>query len=344
MLLVVFVSFLGTKGINIFSKKGRSFQRGLGIFVLVFTTLYIGLRPINGVFIDMMTYSRMFQKYAVGLPITSETDIFFHIFTKFCAQIMTANMYFLLCACIYILPLYLVSTKWFNKDWFFAFLLMITAFTFWNYGTNGIRNGMAGSLFLLGVSRKKMVFQILIIFLAINFHKTMLLPALAFAFSYIVNKPKLFIIIWGLCIPLSLVSGGVFENLIANIGLGDDRLSYLTDEVDTSSFSSVGFRWDFILYSGTAIFAGWYYIIKKKYKDKLYYQLFTTYLLTNAFWILVIRANFSNRFAYLSWFMMGFIIIYPLLKKRIIPNQQRVIGLIVVAYFAFTFLMNVILK
>jgi surface polysaccharide O-acyltransferase-like enzyme len=63
----------------------------------------------------------------------------------------------------------------------------------------------------------------------------------------------------------------------------------------------------------------------------------------NAFWILVIRANFSNRFAYLSWFMMALVIIYPLLKKEMIKNQYKVLAKVMLIYFAFTFLMNVIL-
>jgi hypothetical protein len=63
----------------------------------------------------------------------------------------------------------------------------------------------------------------------------------------------------------------------------------------------------------------------------------------NAFWILVIRANFSNRFAYLSWFMMALVIIYPFLKSQLMPNQNKVLARVILFYFAFTFLMNVIL-
>lgn len=322
----------------------RSFESLTGWVLLTFVIFYIGLRPVSGTFIDMTTYAHIFDSFKEGRQIPDDGDFFFYLYTYWAAKIMTVEMYFLLCAMIYIIPLYIVSKTWFKKEWFFGFLFMVAAFSFWAYGTNGIRNGMAGSLFLLGISRKKLLFQLLIIIVAINMHKTMLLPALAFGVSFFVNKPQIMIIIWLICIPASLIAGGLFENFIANIGLGDDRLSYLTDEVNSSSFSSVGFRWDFLVYSGSAIFAGWYFIIKKNFQDKIYFQLFTTYVLTNAFWILVIRANFSNRFAYLSWFMIGFIVIYPLLKKRILLHQTQLIGLILVIYFAFTFLMNVILK
>lgn len=344
MLLIVLITFLWSQTSSLFSKEGWAFQRGMGVFVLVFTLLYIGFRPINGVFLDMMTYDRMFDRYAAGEAVTTENDLFFHYFTKYASQIMSADFYFFICAAIYIIPLFLVSKKWFKANWFLGFLFMVTAFSFWNFATNGIRNGMAGSIFLLGISQKKRIGQILIIFLAINFHKTMLLPAMAFAASFFINKPKLMILIWITCIPLSLAAGGVFENLIAGIGLGDDRLSYLTEDVESSRFSGTGFRWDFLLYSATAVAAGWYFIIKKKYQDPIYLQLFTTYVLTNAFWILIIRANFSNRFAYLSWFMLGFVIIYPFLKKKMVKKQQKLIGVILLIYFSFTFLLNVILK
>lgn len=51
----------------------------------------------------------------------------------------------------------------------------------------------------------------------------------------------------------------------------------------------------------------------------------------------------DNRFAYLSWFMLGLIIVYPLLRRKIIVNQHKKIGLILLIYFGFTFLMNVVL-
>src|SRR5690606_39264861 len=84
-----------------------------------------------------------------------------------------------------------------------------------------------------------------------------------------------------------------------------------------------GFRWDFLLYSGLGTFAGWYFIVKRKYEDQFYQWLFHAFLFANAVWILVIRANFSNRFAYLSWFMLGIVIIYPMLKMKFFHDQNR---------------------
>jgi hypothetical protein len=319
------------------------YNNNFGICISVFVLLYIGLRPIHGVFLDMTTYNRAFLRYAKGAMIVSANDLFFHVFTKFLSSFVSASTYFFICATLYVVPLYVVCKKWFHTYWLYGFLFLVCAFSFWAYGTNGIRNGIAGSLFLLGVSREKRLWQVIWFILAIGFHKTMLLPIAGFVLANFYNQPKKMIVFWVLSIPASLVAGGVFETFFGSLGF-DDRLEYLAeDDIDSDKFSSIGFRWDFVAYSAAAIYAGWYYIVKKGYRDKVYFWLFNTYVFANAFWILVIRANFSNRFAYLSWFMIGLVIIYPLLKQKIISSQHKKIGLILLAYFAFTFLMNVIL-
>jgi hypothetical protein len=344
ILCVILFTLMHTRAVSLDSSFNLSYLKRAGLFTFLFVLLYMGLRPINGVFVDMTTYNNIFVRYSTGGDINSNKDLFFHIFTKFLSKIINAKTYFFICACLYVIPLFIVCKKWFQNYWFYGFLFLISAFSFWAYGTNGIRNGIAGSLFLLAVSREKRIWQILWLILAINFHKTMLLPTLGFLLANFYNQPKKMMIFWILCIPLSLLGGGYFETFFSTIGIDDERLSYLTEVVSSDKFSNTGFRWDFLLYSSTGVFAGWYYIVKVKYKDKIYFWLFNTYLFANAFWILVIRANFSNRFAYLSWFMIGLVIIYPLLRMKIISNQHKHIGIILIAYFAFTFLMNIILK
>lgn len=342
MLFVVLLTFLNSQNLKLDSGANYSFMNFMGWSYFLFVLFYMGLRPISGAYFgDMSTYRTIFNNYSTGAPITTSKDITFHVFTKFCAQIMSVHSYFLLCAALYMFPLLIASKKWFQDYWYFGIMFFITAFSFWAYGTNGIRNGIAGSFFLLAISRDKRIWQALWMLLAIQFHKSMLLPVGAFLLANFYNNPKRLIIFWLLCIPLSLVGGGAFESFFGGLGFDDERLGYLTKEADASQFASTGFRWDFLLYSSSAVFAGWYYIIKRKFDDKIYFWIFNTYIISNAFWILVIRANFSNRFAYLSWFMIGLVIIYPLLKKFIIPKQYKIIGIIFLAHFAFTFLMNI---
>ena len=340
MLFIVSLTFLHTQSLQLDSDSNFRYMRTMGWIYFVFLLFYMGLRPVSGAYFgDMSTYRTYFNNYANGAPITTSKDIFFHVFTKICSQIMSLHTYFLFCAGLYLVPLLILSKKWFEDYWFYGFMFLVTAFSFWGYGTNGIRNGMASSFFLLAISREKRLFQAVLIIIALGFHKSMLLPTAAFIFANFYNNPKRIIIFWILCIPSSLIAGGFFENFFGNLGFDDDRMEYLTQEADATAFASTGFRWDFLLYSATAVFAGWYYIVKRKYKDKIYFWLFNTYVLSNAFWILVIRANYSNRFAYLSWFMIGLVIIYPLLKSFVLPKQYKKIGLIFLLYFTFTFFM-----
>lgn len=340
MLVLVLLTFLHSQSQPIDSNLNFRFMKVMGWIYFLWLLFFIGLRPISGAyFIDMGTYNQIFKYYAGGGQIISSNDIVFHFFTKFSSQIMTANSYFFVCAALYIIPLFIVCRKWFKDYWFYGFMFLVSAFSFWAYGTNGIRNGIAGSLFLLAISREKRRSQAIWMLLAIGFHKSMLLPVAAFILSNFYNKPKYVIFFWFMCIPLSLAAGGFFESFFGTLGVGDERLEYLTKGADATQFENTGFRWDFLLYSATAVFAGWYYIVKRKFNDKIYFWLFNTYVISNAFWILVIRANFSNRFAYLSWFMIGLVIIYPLLKQFIMPKQYKKIGLIFLIYFSFTFFM-----
>ena len=115
----------------------------------------------------------------------------------------------------------------------------------------------------------------------------------------------------------------------------DSRTSYLNNMQNTSY--QVGFRVDFIIYSLTPIIIGYYFIFKKKFRDNFYTLLYNSYILTNIFWILVIRANYTYRFAYLSWFMMPFIMVYPLLKQKLSLKENVWLGSILLGETAFGF-------
>ncbi|MEN5434783.1 EpsG family protein [Sphingobacterium faecium] len=343
-LVTVLVLYLNTLKFPVLGQRYLTTVQALSYPFFFLVLLYMGFRPLSGVFTDMTTYGNIFVRYQNGQSIEGKDDFLFHLFVKTIATIGNLDIFFFLCAVVYCVPIYFACVNFFKKNWFYGFIILATSFSFWAYGTNGIRNGMAGSLFLLGLSQKTKFKQAFWIIIAINIHFSMILPALAFFASKFDIPNKLYFRVWILSIVLSLVGGGFWETFFAGIGFGDDRLSYLTEDSYNDKFSNTGFRWDFLIYSASAVFAGWYYIVKLKFNDRVYLSLLGTYLLTNAFWILVIRASFSNRFAYLSWFMMGLIIIYPLLKSKMLVSQNRVIGIILISYFAFTFFMNVILK
>ena len=91
------------------------------------------------------------------------------------------------------------------------------------------------------------------------------------------------------------------------------------------------------------ILLGYYVVIKRGISDKVYLILLNTYTISNAFWVMIIRANFSNRFAYLSWFMLPIVLAYPLFKFDIWGDSQgKRASQIMLAHVGFTWFMAVV--
>ncbi len=343
ILLMTFVAFFHTLVLTGYETKAFAYNNIASKVILLLMLCYVGLRPISGrYFADMATYAQTFYQFKNGMPINPEGDVGFEIFLKFCSQIMSVEFFFLVCATIYILPLYLASKRWFPNYYIFSFILLLGSFSFWPYGTNGIRNGMATSLFVLGLSYvyKNNVKMILFLLLSVVFHKSMMLPISALIATFFLKDTSKYFIFWILSIFISLTMGSVIIQLFASLGFGDDRLTaYLSGQASAGKFSSTGFRYDFLVYSAAPLGLAYFYVIKKGFQDKIYQHILHTYIVCNAFWIMVIRANFSNRFAYLSWFLMAFVVGYPLFKALFWKDQFKKIGIVLLVYYGFTYFM-----
>ena len=155
--------------------------------------------------------------------------------------------------------------------------------------------------------------------------------------AYLIKKPKHSILIWLFAIAVSLFLGGYASNLFASLGFDDRLSSYVNGNQDAEfmrdTFSHAGFRWDFLIFSAVPIIWGWWIITKKGFNDNAYNIIFNTYVLANSFWVLVIRAAFSNRFAALSWFLYFLVLIYPLLKHNIYPKQGVTLAIMLIGLF-----------
>lgn len=329
---------------DLFDSATKTFSTGMGFFLLVFIGLYMGSRPISGRFFgDMGTYASFYKKLQNGETLIIEKEYVFNYFLLACTKIMSVRWFFFVCAALYIIPLYLFSKKYGSSYWYFTFFIFVGSYMFWPYGTNGIRNGLATSLFVLALcfyERKIIMYSLMV--LCLGTHSSMVIPVSAFFVTGIYKNPKIYLYIWLAAIPLSLIGGNFWETFFGSLGFGDDTRAtdYLTKgNVNNDQFSSTGFRWDFVFYSSFAVFAGYYYIFKKNITDKFYIHLWGIYMIANAFWILVIRANFSNRFAYLSWFLMAPVIAYPLLRYKLFPKQYRFVGVVICIYYLFTYIM-----
>lgn len=346
LLIITLVVYLKTQVYELTNKENLRGNNFLGIFLLIIVVFYAGLRPISFAFGDMGIYARLYEDFQENNFIEIRGDFLFYFFIKACSKIMSPEIFFLICMFIYTYPLYLVSKRLFKEYWFYAFFMLIVSVSFWSYGTNGIRNGLATSIFLLAITQKNKKILLLLLIATVNIHQSLVIVVVIYLITTYFKNTKFIFIFWLLSIPLSLILGGVLETFFLSAGFdGGDKLEgYLSvNEEYQESFSKTGFRWDFLIYSSTGVLAGLYFIFKKQLEDTFYTHLFNLFLLTNAVWIIVIRANFSNRFAYLSWFMLGIVIIYPLLKYKFFQNQNKIIGNIILFYFSITYLLNFIL-
>jgi hypothetical protein len=339
LLIVIFTVFSFYSG----DLRNKNYSRAALIFAF-FLLLFIGLRPIDvpGVgkyFGDSINYLLTFNYIANGGNVESWSDPVFGFLTEFCAHNLSAETYFFILAALYIIPLYSACRRINGNRTFILLLGIVSSMLFLSGGVNGIRAGIGTSFVLLAFSYRdrKGLLAILFIF-ALGFHKSMFLPILAFLICSFYSNYKVYIFIWFISIGLSLAFGGFWENFFASFTIGDERFTnYLTTQVDASLFKYTGFRWDFLFYSFIPVMAGVYYITKLEYKNSNYIHLFNTYLIANSFWILVIRASYSNRFAALSWFLLPLILLVPLIEDNIFYNKPGTISIFLLLIFAFTY-------
>lgn len=234
-----------------------------------------------------------------------------------------------------------------GKEWT-AMLFFVYAFTFMGGAVNGLRIGLASAIILLAIvlldkERFWKVIAVLLMIFAISLHKSASLPVSAILIAWLCRLPiHVGLIVWVVSIPVSLLTGNAFAEWFASFDIDDRMTNYVygqQEEELMAFFSHTGFRWDFLLYSMAPVVFVVYLMFVRNFKDRLLGIIANGYLIANAFWILVIRASYSNRFASLSWFLFPLLLAYPLLRFKIWEDQDRKVGWILLAYASFTFLM-----
>lgn len=321
-----------------------------GIWALsIVAVIFIGTRPISGAFVDMTTYTSSFLMATDKGKVAFEEDPFFSLLIKVNADYFSIEAFFFLCAVLYVMPL-AFATRRHHGTWGFAALLaFVGAFSFFSYGVNGIRHGMAASLAVLAIAfYDRKIFFVLIGLLAIGTHKSMLLPLGLFALTHFVKIPYLYAVLWTLCLIVNLAVG---ESATAAIGT---LLPINETDLRAQGYFGIqgndkgGFRLDFILYSIVPVLISHFLADPRAREEIFYRRLLSTYLAANAFWLLVMYAAYSNRFAYISWFILPWVIMTPHLPKRDslrpsngYPRSPALIGAAIVAHFSFTYVMFV---
>ena len=312
--------------------------------LFLYAVLAIGLIPVTLKWTggDRANYAVKFLSFVHNAPFEAwgGKDIGFSLWMLFLTPLRGPLYFFLVTAFAYV-GMYLLAARRISKQYMFLmFLMILSTFQFYNYGTNTLRAGLAVACLMWAFTyyqEPKKMYVLMAVSLSIHF--SMIIPIAAAIVSKYYNKPRFFFYFWCFCVLLSAVSGTFFQNLFLNLGIIEEtRTSYFN--VTEKVVYKTGFRVDFIIYSCVPIVLGALYRIKKGFRDKFYEFIYGTYIIANAFWLLVIRMNFTDRVAYLSWFLYPILLLYPIFKKPdMFKNSGMTYSVTVILYELFMLVM-----
>lgn len=295
----------------------------LNYLLMAIVVIYFINEPIE-VYSDKWNYKNIFEAILDNnANKLMNTESGFYVYNKIITSITNSStVYFFICALLYISGyLYFINKTFFDTYRSLVFALMIASLGFYGYGTNTIRQGLALSVFMFFFMEKKITVKLIIgSILAIMLHKSLLFVVAINFFVIKYNRKDNFIFVWVFLLLATIALGETFTDVFGGFLIdSDSRMnSYLTDEFENYE---TGFKINFLVYSLLPILFGWF-IKKRGFQDIFFDKILSIYILINAFWLLVIRLPFTDRFAYLSWFLIPFIIIYPFSKQKIFNNQN----------------------
>lgn len=325
-------------GIRTIYKKPSAFL----YMLLVFLIIYLGTSTGT----DRFRYDIQYQRYVQSFQwaYSDKGYVGWNTINYIVSRLTTSStVFFLIVSCFYVL-----INFWFCRrmsiNYHILFIMVISCMGFRSYGVNTIKAGLGLSMALIAIAQyyKNKRRSILFSLISILIHSSCAMPILAFWGTGFLKKIKLkyYYLLWIICVGLSVAMGDFFKNILGSY-LEDEDLSgadyFLVEESDYQ----MGFRYDFLFYSLIPILWGWFLRTKRKYEDERWLQLYKTYILVNAFWVLVITMNFTDRVAYLSWFLIPYITLLPLLdmNKYQLRNRKKYIQMIMLLFGTFSIFM-----
>lgn len=325
-----------------FSYKYNAQTNTNTVLLLIICILFIGLRPVDNAFADMVGYYHTYKKlYGVPfyLRLNGNNKIFDQILPLFASCKLPSESYFTFVSTIYFGGIFVACKKMFPNNLLVAFIACLTAFSTFSYGTNGIKAGAAASIFLVALAYNENIWvSIPLALISWGFHHSMSMVLVAYVISYLFKETKWYFFFWIVATLIAIAHISYFQILFAG-WTNEKGAGYLL--TGKNSFLT-GFRPDFILYSVVPIAVGYWLIIKKEIKDYGYELCLRLYLLTNSVWMLCMYASFSNRIAYLSWFLYPIVLIYPFFAIYWSEIQEVYARRVVMYHYVFTLFMEVI--
>lgn len=313
--------------------------------LLLFMVLFIGLRPVSIIFADMVGYAEWYLYYegeTFNFDINTDNLIFDNIQRWWGSERLGYTSFFVFMAAIYFCAAYLGIRKLFPNHRLTAYLVFLAAFSTFSYSTNGIKAGAAASLFILAMGyRENLKVCIPLVLLSWGFHHSMIMAVAAFVLTIFVKNPKYYFYGWVFCFLMAALHITAFQHFFSGFTT-EHGAEYLLTEGGADGTKG-GFRIDFILYSAMPVLVGYYAVFEKKMRlSPLYKDLLNLYLCLNGVWMLCMYASFTNRIAYLSWFLYPIVLIYPFLQEQWGKSRYKTFGLVMLGHLGFTLFMNII--
>lgn len=338
--------YIMSSGDTLLDRSGNVFWPAVICLALA---IWLGMRPVSSVFGDTVNYAYQYMLMETGnvdVEYSFRSEWFWELIMRFCKDNgFSIHTVFTIVSVGYFMTAMWAVWIFMPKNPMLGMLFVLTSLMFYPFATNGLRNGLACHIMLLAIAfffEDKYFWAALLAVIAFGTHRSIILPlGGVMAARYLLTDARFSLLIWLGAIIISLLFGETLTNWIAALGF-DDRMTSYTANKDLSLFSSDGFRWDFVLYSSVPIMFGAYVLIYKQVEDRWYSALYTTYCLANAFWVIVIRTSYTNRFAYLSWFLYPLLVAYPFVQMRVWNEQDRAVGWVLIAYSLFTAFMLLI--
>ena len=346
-LYLFIVTIMTFFAMSLYNKWGKLFNaKRVSQFVafvyLIIIILFIGTRPVSRAFVDMVGYYASY-KNNFGAPFFFDWEtnnlIWDNLFAWMASVYIPFWMWLLLVAAAYFGLMFWACKRLYGRDVLLAFVTYLGAFSTFSYGTNGMKAGVAASLFLVAMAyRDKLWISVPIALLTYGFHHSMAMVIASYFVVLFFKNPKYYFWGWITCLIIATLHITFFQTLFA--GFTDEHGAEYLTATEGSGGYIIGFRPDFILYSSVPVYLGYQILNKYKFQSVTYSFLLRLYIMANAMWMLCMYANFSNRIAYLSWFMYPIVLLYPFVSREKNQLQGKYLRRVVYGHLGFTLFMT----
>lgn len=316
--------------IEVYFKKNKvtTLQNVLVICFSIIFILMFGLRDYD-VGVDTMMYTSVYNKGRSDLYNEKGFNLFNTLLYKFGAS---DRVFIFSIAFSYLSLIYIFLKRKQYKNVFLIFFCWVSLFFFKSMGINTIRQGLACSIFLVGLTFKKDYIKYLFFVIAASFHVSLAIVLLVFFISKYFDKNKYAILSFVLGAILSITNIPIYSwlSLIPGINtLVNDKFEFYS--AVSSSDYKIGFRIDFFIFNLFFAIVGYYYtryVLKDNFKEskeskesKDYNLVYNMYLYLSGFFFIMFNSGYSDRYGVLSWMLIPLLIApffeYSKIKSRV---------------------------